>query len=174
MEPLKNREADTIVSTWKKFYDRLTKNGQTVEHYILDNECSEIFKDTLKKEGVIYQLVPPYQHRRNVAERVICTLQKHFLAGLATCDQDFPLREWDRLLAQCELTLNLLRNARLSPKLLAWAYLFVNRNFKKVPLLPPGVKIILHAKPGKRASWVFHGETGWYAVPATQHCRCIT
>ena len=174
MEPLTNREADTSVFTWKKCHDRLTKNGKTVKHYILDNECSENFKDALKKDGVTYQLVPSYQHRRNAAERAIRTFKKHFLAGLATCDQDFPLREWDWLLAQCKITLNLLRNARLNPKLSTWAYLFGNHDFNKVTLFSLGVKIILYMKPGKPTSWAFHGEIGWYAGPATQHYRYIT
>ena len=32
----------------------------------------------------------------------------------------------------------------------------------------------MHAKPGKRASWAFHGDQGWYVGPATEHYRCIT
>ena len=36
--------------------------------------------------------------------------KNHLLAGLATYDEDFPLREWDRIQIQADLTLNLLRN----------------------------------------------------------------
>ena len=93
--------------------------------------------------------MPPNQHQRNAAERAICTFKNHLLSGLATCDPDFPLREWDQLLPQVELTLNLLRNARLDPKLSSWAFLFGNHDFNKFPFLPPGTKFILHAKPEK-------------------------
>ena len=31
-----------------------------------------------------------------------------------------------------------------------------------------------HFHPGKRASWDFHGEQGWYIGPSTDHYRCIT
>jgi uncharacterized protein YgfB (UPF0149 family) len=72
-------------------------------------------KSTLKDKNITFELVPPDQHRRNAAERAVRTFKNHFLAGLATCDPQFPLREWDRLLPQAELTLNLLRNARLNP-----------------------------------------------------------
>jgi len=157
VEPMQNREADTIISCWKKCHDRLINNGVVTTHYILDNECSAAFKTALKNEQVTFELVPPNQHRRNSAERAIRTFKNHFLSGIATCDPAYPLREWDRLLPQAELTLNLLRNSRLNPKLSAWAYLFGNFDFNKCPLLPPGTKIILHAKPGKRASWAFHG-----------------
>ena len=92
---------------------------------------------------------------------------------MATCDPDFPLREWDRLLQQAELTLNLLRNSRINPALSAWAYLFGNFDFNKSPLIPPGTKVILHSKPAQRKSWAFHGEQGWYIGPALQHYRCL-
>ena len=122
------------------------------KHYILDNECSLVFKNALKEANVTFELVPPNQHRRNAAERAICTFKNHLLAGLATCDPAFPIREWDRLLSQAEPTINLLRNSHLNPKLSAWAYLFGQFDFNKCPLLPPGTKVIVHAKPGKRAS----------------------
>ena len=111
-----------------------------------------------KNEQVTFELVPPNQHRRSAAERAIRNFKNHLLSGLATCDTDYPLQEWDRIIPQAELTFNLLRNSRLSPKLSAWEYLFGNFDFNKNPLLPPGTKIILHVKPGKRASWTFHGE----------------
>ena len=69
--------------------------------------------------------------------------------------------------------MNLLRNSRVNPKLSAHAYLFGNFDFNKSPLLPPGTKIIVHAKPGKRTSWAFHGEQGWYISPGIHHYRCI-
>jgi hypothetical protein len=174
VEPIKNREADTIINTWTKIHKRLTNNGIATTHYILDNECSSAFKDTLRQHDITFELVPPHQHRRNAAERAIRTFKNHFLAGLATCHPDFPIREWDRLLQQAELTINLLRNSRLNPKLSAWAFLFGNHDFNKCPLLPPGTKVILHAKPGHRASWAFHGEQGWYTGPAIDHYRCLT
>ena len=96
------------------------------------------------------------------------------LAGLATCDPTFSLKEWDRLLQQVDITINLLRNSRLNPRLSAWVYLFGNFSFSKCPLLPPGTKMILHAKPGKRVSWTFHGEQGCYIGPAINHYQCIT
>ena len=99
-----------------------------------------------------YELVPPHQHRRNAAERAIRTFKNHFLAGLATCDPDFPLREWDRLVVQAELTLNLLQNSRVNPLLSSWAYLFGNFNFNKSPLVPPGTKIVMHSKPSNKKS----------------------
>ena len=171
---MKNREADTIITAWTNVHSRLKNNGIVTKHYILDNECSTVFKNALQDENNTFELVPPHQHCRNAAERAIRTFKNHFLAGLVTCHPDFPLREWDRLLLQAEITIHLLRNSRMNPKLSAWAYLFRVYNFNLKPLLPPGTKIIIHAKPGQRASWAFHGEQGWYVGPAINHYRCLT
>ena len=98
--------------------------------------------------------------------------KNHFISGLATCDPDFPLNEWDRLIFQAELIINLLRNSRIDPALLAWAYLFGNHNFNQSPLVPPGTKVVLHSKSSQRKSWAFHGEQEWYTGPASSHYRC--
>ena len=96
-EPIKTRQAREIALTWEKMYVRLSKNGHQVSHFILDNECSDDLKRSFKKYNITYQLVPPNIHRRDAAERAICTFRSHFLSGLATCDPDFPVTEWDRL-----------------------------------------------------------------------------
>ena len=75
-------------------------------------------------------------HRRNAAERAIRTFKNHCVAGFATCDKNFLLAEWDRLLTQAEIMLNLLCTSRVNPKLSAYAYLFGNFNFNKTPLAP--------------------------------------
>jgi hypothetical protein len=121
----------------------------------------------------MYQLVPPHVHRRNAAERATRTFKSHLLAFLATCDPDFPVAEWDRLLFQAKLTLNLLRSSRVNPRLSAHAYLFGNFDFNKTSLASPGTKVVVHLKPDQRASWAYHGEEGWYVGPSMEHCRCV-
>ena len=100
--------------------------------------------------------------------------KNHLLSGLATCDPHFPIAEWDCLLPQAELTINLLRNSRKNPKLSAWAHLHGTLDFNKTPRLPPGTKILIHSKPAQRKSWEFHGQPGWYIAPALHHYRCVT
>ena len=174
LHPLRNREADTICTAWEETQRRIKATCTSPKHYIMDNETSNMITDTMEEHKVTFQLVPPHQHRRNAAERAIRTCKNHLLAGLATCHPDFPIREWDRLLGQCELTLNLLRNSRINPELSAWSYLFGNFDFNRTPLLPPGTKVIIHEKPQQRKSWAFHGVNAWYIGPALRHYRCLT
>ena len=84
-------------------------------------------KKAFKKYDVAFQLVPPHFHRRNAAKRAIQTWKNHFCSGLATCDPKFPLSEWDLLMPQVEIALNLLRSYRRYPKLSA--YNCLNRTF---------------------------------------------
>ena len=85
----------------------------------IDDEFSADFKEALACSKLTFQLAPPGNHRTNLAERAIQTFKNHFLPGLATCHPEFPMREWDRIIPQCEITLNLLCNSRINPQLSA-------------------------------------------------------
>jgi hypothetical protein len=63
--------------------------------------------------------VPPDMHHQNQAERAICTFKDHFLAILPSVDSAFPPYLWDLILTQAELTLNLLHQATLNPRISA-------------------------------------------------------
>jgi hypothetical protein len=130
---LKNKTAAEIKRGWISIHERLMRGGNQPKTHILDNEASADLKKGLKKHGLDCQLVPPHVHRRNAAERAMRTFKSHLLAVQATCDPDFPIAEWDRLLFQAELTLNLLRSSRVNLRLSAHAYLFGNFDFNKTP-----------------------------------------
>ena len=57
-------------------------------------------------------------------------------------------------------------------QLSAYAYINGQHNCNKVPLAPPGTKVVIHRKPTQRKSWDFHGQLGWYVGPAPEHYRC--
>ena len=137
-EPIKNRKAPLSTAPWEKINTKFTKCGMQPATYVLDNEASYHLKDAMTSKKITYQLVPPHNHRTNLAERAIQTFKNHFKAGLATVDPDFPLAEWDRLIPQAEITLNLLHASRVNPKLSAYAYIFGEFNYNATPLAPPG------------------------------------
>lgn len=172
VHPLKSRQAAEIRNAWEVLYAKLTQHGHTIKNFILDNEFSNELKRAFNKHNINHQFVPPHMHRANAAERAIRTFKSHFLAGLASCDPLFPIGEWDRLLEQAELTLNLLRTSRCNPHLSAHAYINGIHDFNKEPLAPPGTKVIIHQKPQIRKSWGYHGKVGWYVGPAKNHYRC--
>ena len=71
IQPLKNRQAETIVDAWKVINNRFTAAGAQPNAYILDNECSKYLKTAFGKKEFTFQQVPPAYYRENSAERAI-------------------------------------------------------------------------------------------------------
>ncbi len=60
---------------------------------------------------------------------------------------------WDLLLPQAILTVKLLRQATINPKISAWKYFNGLFDFNKTPLAPMGCRVLIHAKLATRRSW---------------------
>lgn len=108
-----------------------------------------------------------------MTERAILTFKSYFKVGMASLDPDYPIRKWDRLLPQAETMLNLLRSARLNPKLSAHAFLFGQFDYNKTYIFPSGIKVVLHKKPADRGTWAPNGDDGWAIGPSPEHYRCL-
>ena len=73
-------------------------------------------KDLVKnKYKMEYELIPPGCHRCNAAEVAIQNFKAHFLSISAGVADDFPIRLWDKILPQAEITINLLRQSNATP-----------------------------------------------------------
>jgi hypothetical protein len=171
-QPFKNRTAKCLLTAYQVLHTRLCKAGLKPQLQRLDNQCSELLKTFMHKQDIDFQLVPPGIHRRNAAERGICTFKNHFIAGLCSVDKEFPIHLWDRLLPQAEITLNLLHGSRINPKLSAWVQVHGTFDYNRTPLGPPGCRVLAHEKPEKRTTWSPHGLDGWYVGPALDSYRC--
>jgi hypothetical protein len=171
-EPIKNREARTIVAAYKVLLEQLKAAGLTPRLLRLDNEASAALSKFLPTENIEFQFVPPHVHRRNAAERAIRTFKNHFIAILCGTDPNFPIHLWDRLLPQALLTLNLLRASRINPRLSAYAQIHGAFDFNRTPLGPLGTKVCAHIKPSIRDSWGLHSAFAWYIGPSPLHYRC--
>jgi hypothetical protein len=140
----------------------------------LDKEASHHLKQFLDNNNIEFELVPPHLHHHNGAEQAIRTFKNHFIAGLCSTDKLFPMNLWCRLVRQAEITLNLLHALHLNPRLSTYAQLNGAFDYNATPLAPPGIKCIIHEKPGQRGSWAPHSIDGWYVGPAMEHYCCWT
>jgi len=138
----------------KTYNTQLSKGYQTL-HHILDNEWSHL-EAAFSKHIINYQLVPPAYHWVNTAEHAIYTCKDHFFAILSTVDL-----EWDKLLPNVVITLNLLHSSHLHPYLSAHASLFGNYNYNQVPLAHPGTKVDAHTAADKFQSVAPHCRVVW-------------
>jgi hypothetical protein len=173
-KPIKDRTAPELLKAFQVMEQELVNRGLKPNLMKLDNEASTVLKDYLYHQDITFQLVPPYSHRRNSAERAIRSFKDHLIAGLCSTEKSFPMHLWDRILPQAVITLNMLRTSRINPKLLAATHIFGQYDFNRAPLAPPGTRIIAHKIPGRRRTWAPHGQDGWYIGPALEHYRCYT
>jgi hypothetical protein len=167
-----NRQAATLRDAWETTHKLLIQQGHPPDLHILDNECSQELKSAFQKYKIQFQRVPPHVHRVNAAERAIRTFKNHFVSILCTVDAQYPLSEWDRLLPQALLTLNLLRSSRIHPSLSAHASMFGNYDFNRTPIAPPGTRVVAHVAADTRTPFGEHGVVGWYIGPSPEHYRC--
>jgi hypothetical protein len=169
---MRSRSASEWVKAFDSIHQELTVKGFKPKLQTLDNKASAALKNFFTFNNIAYQLVPPHCHGRNAAERAIRTFKEHFVAGLSSVDLSFPFHLRDRLLAQAEITLNLLWTSRLHPQLSATAHYHGIMDYNKTAFAAPGCKIIVHEKPGKRRAWAPHGHHGYSLGPAMHHYRC--
>jgi hypothetical protein len=154
-----------------EMYAKARPNRSFVPSYEkADNAVTQDFIAYLQRQNIQCQLVPPYNHRSNAAERAIQTFKNHFIAGLATCDPDFPMSQIKELIPQCMITLNLLRKSRLSD---LPAYLEMHGSFdaNRISLHPPGCRVVTLDDPKLRKSFAPHGHIAFYLGPAMNHYR---
>jgi hypothetical protein len=63
IKPMKNRTASKMIWAYHILIGQLRTAGIVPKFHILDNECSQDFKDTIHLNKIMFQLVPPNNHR---------------------------------------------------------------------------------------------------------------
>ena len=63
---------------------------------------------SIKYKNLDYQLALVGDHRTNPAEQPIQTFKNCFISTLYGADDDFPANQWDQLIPQVVMTLNML------------------------------------------------------------------
>ena len=80
---------------------------------------------------------------------------------------------WDNLLTQTELTINLLRQETINPRMSAWEYYNGPFDYIETPLGPLGCKIMIHNTSNTSKYWYQRGREGFSIGPDLQYYRCI-
>ena len=146
-QPIKSNKGTTITETYESIYAKLKEAGVTPILQYLDNETSKELIASIKRKNLKFQLAAPHDHQLNPAERAVSTFKNHFIAILAGCDERFPKYLWCQLIPQAVITLNMLQQSRINPKLSAHDQVFGTFNYQRTPLAPLGTKVIIHERP---------------------------
>jgi hypothetical protein len=171
VEAMKNRTAGEMIWVYQVLVERLRSAGVNPKMHILGNACSTKFKEQIKLNNMKYQLVPPHDHRQNIAEKATQVFKAHFISILCGMEKTLPLHLWDRLLGQAEHTLNMLRMSRMTPSVSAYAYLWGKHDYNANPFAPLGCKVEAHVTPGNQETWAPHTVSGFYVSNAWEHYR---
>jgi hypothetical protein len=171
-KPMKNRMEEEMMAAYPRIVNRMWAAGLGLKKHILNNKASKAFKAKIKENKMVYKLVPPGNHRRNQAEQAIQTIKAHFISILAGIDDRFPLSLWCYLLEPTELTLNLLRQSNVAPKISAFAHVHGYHDYMKKPFAPLGCAIHSHVKPNDCRSWDARADAGFNLGTSMEHHRC--
>ncbi len=120
-----------------------------------------------------HELVPPNNHQRNRAKQAIQMFKNHFISILSGIDDRFLLSLWCHLVKPAKLTVNLLRQSNITPKVLAYAHVHGQYDYMKRPFAPLGCAVMAHVKPKNRRTWDTHAETGFNIGTAMEHHQCF-
>ena len=83
----------------------------------------------------------------------MCTFKDHFLTILAGISNALPKYLWDLLPEQVDLTLNIIQQATINPRISAWDYFNCPFDYNVTPIGSIGCSFIIHKKTA-------HGSTG--------------
>eukprot|EP00804_Cyclotella_cryptica_P020002 CCRYP_007863-RA/>CCRYP_007863-RA protein AED:0.32 eAED:0.31 QI:0/0/0/1/0/0/3/0/485 len=89
-EPTKNKTEVELILARNRALQSMKACGIHPTRQVLDNEISATYKSAITNSGMSYQLVPPNDHRRNIAEKAIQTWKDHFVAIISGTDNKFP------------------------------------------------------------------------------------
>jgi hypothetical protein len=148
-EPMRNQTGGELILARYRALTRMQRQGINPKHQVLDNQASEAYKDAIRALDMTYQLVPPGDHRCNMAEKAIQTFKDHFIGVLSGCAATVPIHLWFQLLPQIKRQLLLLRQSRLHPNLSAYVHAYEQHDYNKHPFVPIGMEAMVHDKPHK-------------------------
>jgi hypothetical protein len=173
VEPMRSRLKEEMIRAYEKIINRIKAAGLGVRKHTLDNEALDAFKQYIRQQQIQFELVPTGNHRHNQAERAIQTFKAHFISILAGVDDKFPLSLWCHLLEPTELTLNLLCQSKVAPKISAFAHVYSPHDYTKKPFAPLGCAIQAHVKPEDQRTWDTQSDAGFSLSTSMQHHQCF-
>ena len=172
VEAMKKHTAGEMIRAYQLLINCLKTAGIKPKRHVLDKECSDDFKATIHNNKMTYQLVPPRNYRRNIAEKAIKTFKSHFISILCGCDKLYPLHLWCQLLPQAEHTFNMLCPSRMTPAVSAYAYIWGQHDYNVNPFAPLGCKVEAYIYPCVCETWAPHTASGYYVGNSVEHYRC--
>jgi hypothetical protein len=133
-----------------------------------------VYKAKIRETYMTYQLFPPDDHQRNLAEKALQTWKDHFISVLIGTADTFPLHLWCQAIPQMELQLLLLCQSRVNPRVSAYAHVYGQHDYNAEPFVPIGMETLVHEKPHRRRTFAEHCKKGFVLGTSFEHYRAWT
>jgi hypothetical protein len=172
IEGLKNNSEGELILARRRALVRMTRRGIKPRHQILDNQASAAYKAEIELTQMTYELVPPDDHRRNLAEKAIQTVKDHMVSVLSGCAPTMPMHLWCQLLPQIERQLLLLRQSSANPSISAYAHVYGHHDYNRHPFVPIGMEALVHDRPHNRRTYAQHCRKAYVLGTSFEHYRC--
>ena len=161
VETMKNKTQGEMIKARRNALNHMKLQGIVPLHQILDNEISEDYKEGILTTKMYYQLVPPNDHLRNIAETEIQTWKNHFVGLISGTPATFPLNLWCQIISHAERQILLLSQGNLNPKISSYAYAYGQHDYNDAPFVPIGMESLVHDKPNRRKTFTEHCKKGY-------------
>ena len=172
VEALKNNTGGKLILAQAQALERMHKAGIVPKHEILDNQKLVAYEEAICTSGMTFELVPPDDHRHNMAEKAIQTFKDYFVGVLSGCAPTFPLHLWCQLPPQVERQLLLLRQSQLHSNLSVYAHVYDHHNHNRHLLIPIGMEALVHDKPHKCRTFAEHCKKAFLLGTSPDHYPC--
>ncbi len=172
IEGLKTNSEGELILARRRALARISRRGIKPRQQILDNQASAAYKAEIELTQMRYELVPPDDHRRNIAEKAIQTVKDHMVSVLSGCAPTMPMHLWCQLLPQIERQLLLLRQSSTNPGILAYAHVYGHHDYNRHPFVPIGTEALVHDRPRTRRTYAQHCRKAFVLGTSFEHYRC--
>jgi hypothetical protein len=172
VKALKNNTGGKLILAQARALERMCKAGIVPKYQILDNQKSASYEEAICASGMTFELVPPNDHRRNMAEKAIQTFKDHVFGVLSGCAPTFSLHLWCQLLPQVEWHLLFLCQSQLHPNLSAYAHVYGHQDYNRHQFIPIGMKALVHDKSHKHHTFAEHCKKAYVLGTSPDHYRC--
>jgi hypothetical protein len=169
---LKNNSKGKLILTRCRALVQMAQCGIVPRHQILDNQALFAYKTQIKLTKMTYELVPPDDHQRNLAKKVIQTFKDHMISVLSGCLPTIPMHLWCQLLPQIEHQLLLLHQSKSNPNILAYAHVYGHHNCNRHPFVPIGMEALVNDRPHKRRLFAQHCRKAFILGTSAEHYQC--
>ncbi len=89
-EAMQNQSGGELILACARVLAPMQRRGLIPKHQILNNQASAEYKAAIETSGMTYELVPPKEHQRNMAEKAIQTFKDHFVGSSAGAPPPCP------------------------------------------------------------------------------------